>query len=439
MHKFLNIIPKSINPLQKQSPKHFTRDSKFTFSRLLTFILSITASGKGKGVDVKSGDFFRNARRSGLWPAMEPAHRSTLSKARSKIDWQIFRDILAEAVDVANAIWPKLPHYLWHGMSVYAIDGSKYTLPATVEIRKEFDPKSGLQYSGKGHFPQCLVSTAYDVFRRLPIARTVVSVNASEREQAKDLGASIPSGSVLLFDRGYPSYEFILFLCQSFSGHFVFRCPATSTFPAVESFVKSGKEEDIIWIDPSNKYLSRANAKQRQKLETIKLRVIRLVAPDGKVSVLLTNLYNRKMFTRSEIIDLYFRRWEIEGHYRDEKIVLEVEVFHGRTCNSIRQELFAASIMTVISRTLMVAPFEVLGSETKEFQFKNTIMTLASEAAVLTSDDPEKAIAIFREIIKELARVKYYRPKVPRPAQPRVTKKNLNKWAQAKIKKVANA
>lgn len=387
---------------------------------------------------MKSREFFKNAWRSGLWPEIGPVHRSTLTKARKKIDWQIFRDILTEAVHIANSLWPKLPRYLWHGMCVYAIDGSKYTLPATNEIRKEFDPKSGLQYSGKGHFPQCLVSTVYDVFRRLPIARTIESINASERDQAKSLISVIPAGSVVLFDRGYPSYEFILFLCQMFSGYFIFRCPAASTFPAVESFIKSGKEEDTIWIDPSNKYLSRTSAKKREKLETIKLRVIRLVAPDGKVSVLLTNLYNKRLFSRSEIIDLYFRRWEIEVHYRDEKVVLEIEAFHGKTCNSIRQELFAAAIMTVISRTLMVISFEALGSE-REFQFKNSIMTLASEAAVLSSRDPEKAVIIFEEIIKELVRVKYYRPKAARPAQPRVTKKNYNKWAVAKIKKVASA
>jgi hypothetical protein len=62
-------------------------------------------------------------------------------------------------------------------MSVYATDGSKYNLPATGNIREKFDPDSGLQNKGKGHYPQCLVSTHYDVFRRLAIARTVVGEN----------------------------------------------------------------------------------------------------------------------------------------------------------------------------------------------------------------------------------------------------------------------
>jgi hypothetical protein len=388
---------------------------------------------------MKSGDFFRNAKRSGLWPEAEAIHRSTLTKARSKIDWQVFQDLLKDAVHLAYDCWPKMPQYLWHGLSVFAIDGSFYTLPATEKIREEFDPKSGLQHPGKGHFPQCRVSTVYDVFRRLPIARSVVTVNSSERDEAKSLLPLIPKGSILLFDRGYPGYEFISYLLNEFKEHFIFRCPAQYSFPAVEEFIKSGKQEDEIWIAPSGKYLSKVSASQREKLKAFRVRIIKLVSPDGTVSVLLTNLYNQTEFPKQEIIALYFRRWEIESHYRDEKIVLEVERFHGKTCNSIRQELFSAAIMAVISRTLMVLSAQLFGKEFKESQFKNAIMTLATEAAVLTADDPEQAIEIFQSILREIYRVKYYRPKLPRPSQPRVTKRSLNRWVFRKIKNLANA
>jgi hypothetical protein len=388
---------------------------------------------------MKSGDFFRSAKRSGLWPEAEAIHRSTLSKARSKIDWQIFQDILRDAVHLAYECWPKMPKYLWHGLSVYAIDGSFYTLPATEKTREEFDLQSGLQHTGKGHFPQCRVSTVYDVFRRLPIARSVVTVNSSERDEAKSLLPLIPIGGVLLFDRGYPGYEFISYLLNAFKGYFIFRCPAQHTFPAVEEFIRSGKQEDEIWIVPSGKYLSKVSVKQREHLKSFVTRIIKLVSPDGTVSVLLTNLYNQTEFPKQEIIELYFRRWEIENHYRDEKIELEVERFHGKTCNSIRQELFSAVIMTVISRTLMVLSSQLSGEESKEPQFKNAIMTLATEAAVLTADDPEQAIEIFQSILREIHRVKYYRPKFPRPSQPRVTKRSLNRWVFAKIQKLAHA
>ena len=437
--KFLRIIPQKIDPAQQESSKDFSRDSKLPFPKLITFILSIVVSGRTKGVDVKSGEFFRNAGRSGLWPDAKAIHRSTLTKARRKVPWPIFRDILNDAVQLAYECFPQRPEFLWHDMSVYGVDGSKYKLPATDEIRKEFDPKSGLQYSGKGHYPMCLVSTVYDVFRRLPIARTVVPVDSSEREQAKHLLPFVPTDSVILYDRGFPSYELIRHHNKKFRGYYVFRCPAQSTFSAVEAFIQSGKDEDEIFIDPTSNFLNKIPAKDRKKLKAIKLRIIRMVSPDGIVSVLLTNLYDREKFPRQEIITLYFKRWEVESYYRDEKVVLEIEEFHGKTSNSIRQELFAAMIMSVISRTLMALSSQMSNEEPREPQFKNAIMTLASEAAVLAPDDPERAVAIFQDILKEIYRVKYYRPKVPRPSQPRVTKRSLNKWASEKTKKVLNA
>jgi hypothetical protein len=323
-------------------------------------------------------------------------------------------------------------------MSVYAIDSSKYKLPATEEIRSELDPKSGLLYSGKGHYPECRVSTAYDVFRRLPVAKSIVKADSSEREEAKVLLPFIPLGSVLLFDRGYPSYGLILYLQDNYEGHFVFRCPAASTFPAVKDFLKAKLAEGFVWITPSDKYLAKHPIRKEGKAKTLRLRVIKLVSPDGTVSVLVTNLFDQRKFPKEDIIKLYFRRWEIEVFYRDEKTVLEIEKFHGKTCNSIYQELFAAAIMTVIARTLMVIASELSEPKTSEYQLKNAIMTLASEMAVLVPDDPQKAAEIFTEIIEEISRVKYYRPKSPRASRPRVTKRAPNRWCYEKRRKLAS-
>lgn len=104
---------------------------------------------------------------------------------------------------------------------------------------------------------------------------------------------------------------------EHFCGYFLFRCPASGTFPAVEAFIRTGKQEGIIWIAPSNDFKSSVSPKERKALKFIKLRVIRLVSPDGTISVLLTNLFDKTEFPASEIIDLYFKRWRIEGYYRD--------------------------------------------------------------------------------------------------------------------------
>lgn len=395
------------------------------------------ASGKDQGVDVKLTEFFRSARRCGLWDDANAPHRSNVTRARRKVPWTVFQDILSRAVALANNLWPRDNSCLWNKMPVYAFDGSKFCLPATDELRAEFDPRSGLDNNGKGHYPQCLVMTAYDVFRQLPVARVVGTIRDSERDQAQSLLSHIPSNSILLFDRGFPSYPFIKHLRENHSGYFIFRCPARSTFPAVETFIQQRKDEDFIILTPSSNYLHGARAKQRKNAPLIQLRVIRLENPDGTLSVLLTNLLNQKAFPKEQIVDLYFRRWAIEGHYRNEKAMLGIEQFHGKTSNSIRQELFATLIMTVIARTLMVLASKNLNSDAGECQFKNAIMVLASEAAVLVPDNPEKAAAIFLEILDQIAAVKYYRSKTPRSSQPRVTKRAHNKWCTNRLEKLA--
>ena len=150
---FLNIIPKTLDSSQKVSPEDFIRRRKLPFPKVIISTLSLVANGNHNGVDHHIGTFFRNARHCGLWPEAEAIHRSTLTKARKKVPWEVFQAILNDAVQVAYDLWPEQPLYMWHGMSVFATDGSKYTLPATDTIRQEFDPHSGLNTPGKGHYP----------------------------------------------------------------------------------------------------------------------------------------------------------------------------------------------------------------------------------------------------------------------------------------------
>ncbi len=387
-------------------------------------LLSLTASGKSQGVDGKVRALFRQARRSGLWPDAHAVHRSAVTKARAHVPWTAFAQVHQEAVKLAYEVWPTREADTWQGLSVFAIDGSKYQLPAAEAVRTAFDPPSGLTHPGKGHYPQCLVSTAYDVFRRVPIARTIQPMaEANEREEVKALLPQIPSGGVFLCDRGSPSYDLLAHLQHQYQGWWVLRCPASHTFPPVETFVQSGKAEALLTLTAPT-------------TEAVQLRAIRMDSPSGDVSVLLTNLPDDERFRAQAIIDLSWRRWAVEVHSRDEKTSLEIETFHSHTENGIRQELFAILIMAVIARTMMVLMTDPEHPSGAHPQFKHAIMTLASEAAVLTPTCPDVALGIFQELLREIERVRYYPPKVPRPAAPRVSKQPMNPWRSEKSQRM---
>lgn len=324
-----------------------------------------------------------------------------------------------------------------------------YLLHATPEIRNEFDPDSGLENDGKGHYPQCLVSTAYDVFRRMPIGRVVSPCDSSEREIVQQLIPKIPLGNLLLFDAGYPGFEFFAYLNDHYQGDYLFRSPATKTFYAVQEFIKTQKKEDVIVITPPTGYIYKGEThtqrEERKNKAPIMLRVIRLENPDGTLSVLLTSLLDCQMYPTEEIIKLYFKRWEIETFYRHEKAYIQLEQFHSRSVNGILQELFASLIVSVIAAALMVIACGTgnqnqnklpLEKSIVRLQFKNAVMAVAAEAAFLAPRDPERAVEIFVELLEDIRRVKYYKPKVPSKMQPRISLKPVNKWTLRKQKRI---
>ena len=101
--------------------------------------------------------------------------------------------------------------------------------------------------------------------------------------------------------------------------------------------------------------------------------------------MLLTNLFDSHAFPCQAVIDLYYRRWAVENHYRDEKISFDIEFFHSRTVNGIQQELFAILVVCVISRTItaLSVPSETLETErcTVAPQLKNAAKSFVRDAA----------------------------------------------------------
>jgi hypothetical protein len=437
--KLVGLVPRFLPTTEKKSPSDFTRTRKLPLEKLIVFILHLTASGKPGGIDIQAGSFFGAACRSGMWPHADAPSRSAVSKRRGKIDWTVFRDILRRAVKLAYELWPNGPEHTWKGMNVLAIDGSKYTLPATQALRRRFDPTSGLTTPGKGHYPQCLVSTLFDVLRRLPVARTVTGCDGSERDEALELLQEAPSGSLVIFDRGYPSYEMLLRLMRDFSTHFLMRCPATNTFAPIMHFIRSGRKQAVIEIGPSSKQYDRTPRAQWATLPFLTLRAIRMTAPDGTVSVLLTDLTDTEAIRVEEFIELYRRRWAVETQYRDEKREMHVECFHGKTPNSVLQELYAIAIVAVIARLLSVLMDQTASSGRGKCQLKNACIALAHNIALMATNDAPKAARFLEDLLEQIARVRYYRPTRSRPNQPRITKRSPNKWIQNRAQLAAPA
>jgi hypothetical protein len=93
------------------------------------------------------------------------------------------------------------------------------------------------------------------------------------------------------------------------------------------------------------------------------------ISPDGGLSILLTDLFDSKTFSIQAMRSVYYKRWGVEVHYRDDKEIAEIETFHSRSSNGVLQEIYASAIMNVISRILMIVAVDPIEGEKSEPQF----------------------------------------------------------------------
>lgn len=310
--RLLTLFSHFVPTITKPRPHDFSRHRKLPLARRLVVLLSLVASGRDNSVATKLDDCCTLSRRSGLWPEGHSPHRSALTKARATRPGQAVEPLLSRTVALAYEVFPARAESQWRGLSVCAFDGSPYALPATEAVRQAFEPHSGLDHPGRGHDPQGLVTTAYEVFRRLPVGRTICALQeGDDREQAHRLLPRLPPHRLSLFDRGFPSTGFRAALHQH--AHLSLRrCPATSTFPAGEAFRRSGCAATRLWLPPSDTFKRSLPPAQRRTLAPLRLRALRLEAPDGTVSVVLPTLLSPRRFPRQAILAVYGRRWAVE-------------------------------------------------------------------------------------------------------------------------------
>lgn len=242
--------------------------------------------------------------------------------------------------DFYNSPEPKL----WNNYLLIAIDGSKAEVPNSQENRNSFG-NSGNQHSKEGQV-RALVSGMYDILNGFYLDLQIAHISAGENELAKEnlnhLEMIGVNQSVLsVFDRGYPSLEFIDFL-ENKKIDYLFRL-SSNDYKEERSNMKSCDE--IINIKHNYSRLAKIKKnhpesyKHLKEKENTKARILKSKLPSGQELVLMTDLPEK--FSSSEIIDLYYQRWEIEKKYNTLKNKMKFESITGKASIYVYQDFYA--------------------------------------------------------------------------------------------------
>ena len=157
------------------------------------------------------------------------------------------------------------------------------------------------------------------------------------------------SDDLLLLDRGYPSRWLVSLLkYQRISFCMRVEKAGDGGFACVRDFLRSGLVEQVVTLRAPD----RRDADDYEcPREPQQVRLVRHVAPNGNVRVLMTNLFDTRRFPASAFGDLYHRRWRIEEAFKRLKHRLNLEHVSGLSQQAVVQDV-AAKIMCDNLQTL---------------------------------------------------------------------------------------
>ena len=330
--------------------------------------------------------------------AQETFSKSAFVQARKKIKPEVFKHlnqrIIEEFYKDNSGVLRQFDN-----LRILAMDGSRLTLPFTKELEEIYGQTKNQTNT---YIVQTKACVLYDLLNEICINGVLSSIYTDERTQAKQLFEHCQANDLIIYDRGYPSFELIYEHYQK-NLHFLMRMPLDFS-QVVKDFVASGKTSQIVEIKPGQK--KSFENKPYTKSSTLKIRLLRITLNGGGIEVLATSLLDSKHYGNEVFKELYFKRWKIETYYDELKNKLKIEEFSGYSNQSILQDfystLFVSNIHTLIVSEINEELQEEQGFKKYQYKVNNSLSYGFMKDRILSLFLSQKEIAMIMEELKSL-------------------------------------
>jgi hypothetical protein len=395
---------------------------------IMLFIFRLVFSTNKQGYAITTAELWEQCRTLGIdLPQPTPVAPSAFCSARAKLNEVVFRQLQVRILQQAK---PDSENQ-WQGHRLLAVDGSKMKLPLQL-IRAGYKTPSD-----NAHYSQGTVSCLYELKSKIPVDFDL-SKQGDERTMALSHLNSLSETDVVVYDRGYYSYDMLHEHIKR-RIHPVFRF-RTSACGAVEAFVNSDAIDAVVQIVPtrSKKTAIPAHAPQLDR-PTLALRLVTYDA-GGTSYVLGTTLWDQKKYSIEQLSAIYHARWGIEELYKVSKQLMKVEDFHAQSERGVTQEVFAH--FNLITLTRLFANHSEDGFHSSQStksdneervmkaNFKNCLMTVARNIEALLLQQTHLLNETVNIIISSMSTC---RQKLrPNRSYARCSRKPVGKWRAPK-------
>ena len=198
------------------------------------------------------------------------------------------------------------------------------------------------------------LSTIYDSTNKIPIA-FCINKNKNERKDALDLINNVNKNDIIIFDRGYPSYQFMKKLNDREIKYII---RSKDNIDAVDDIEKNNKKEEIYEKDSS-------------LYKGTPFRIIKCLIKDpydlDSNYYLITNIFDieYKVFN-----DLYFKRWQVEIFYDKLKNYAHGDYYNVKSEEELNKTIYVQFNSLIITRIIIEMIKKIFG-EQKEHKIIN--------------------------------------------------------------------
>ena len=335
----------SVSWLYSKDPdSDFTRERKLPVDTLLRLLLKFS----GKSLQSELSAYYLPLERT----YQTVPTKSAFTQQRQKLLWEGCYSLFRSFTD-------SLPYLkLFDGYRLLACDGSTVQIPRN-ENETDFSVKTREDCRS---FNQLHINGLFDVLNRI-YADAVVDPGWCRRESAALITMvnhlDHPESAIVLADRGYEGYNTIAHLIESMA-NFVIRAkdldsngflhtlhfPPDGELDIDVSKILTNSRAQVFQNDDRYVWIHRRSFDLWDSSGTypIQFRLVRFMLADGSYECLVTNL-PREKFPPGKLKKLYHLRWGVENAYRDLKYPVDLLHFHGKSAQSVLQELFCSLTM----------------------------------------------------------------------------------------------
>ena len=297
---------------------------------------------------------------------------SAVYQARDRLGWAPIR-WLCQRVLRPLAEAARDPSAFYDGRRLLAIDGTTFTVADTPSNVWTFGRANN--QNGPSGYPLIRMVALCEVGTHALIDRIARGFAVGEQTLAARLWRRVPAGSLLLGDRNFhcfPLWE----AAREGRWDLLIRVQSGPKF-AVDRILSDGSY--LSWVYPR-----RGKGKKARR---IRVRVITYTYTDeeGKVhsSRLLTSLLDAARHPANVLVELYHRRWEQEGVFKEIKLALAGRVTQVRAQDPLRamQELDGLLLGHFVVRWVILQAAREKGIAPVEISFAGTLRVLQTRLA----------------------------------------------------------